>query len=100
MFVAIEAEVFCPRCDHPVRVIMTGQAQVNKRSLRVAGPLLGALEHHDCPACGRALRGGDELRRTPYKLAGKDAEAVREYRLRKWGVDEPAELLEVLEAGH
>lgn len=87
MFVAMEAETPCPRCGLAIKVIMTGTARVNKRSIRVNGPLLGAIMHRNCPDCGAEV-GRDGAPRTPYRLGAESEAAVIAYRQRKWGVSD------------
>lgn len=96
MFVALLAATPCPLCAYRVEILMTGTARVNKRSLRVSGPLLGAFRFTRCPECGTDVASDSMRPRSPYVLAPKDAAKVAAYRLRKWGVaDEPGPLVEV-----
>jgi hypothetical protein len=83
MFVALETTVRC-QCGYAIRAVMTGQARINKRSVRITGPLIGALGHHACPECGTEVAG--EVPRSAYKLKEEDAARVAEYRMRRWGV--------------
>jgi hypothetical protein len=85
MFVAMEAQASCPSCEYQVRLIMTGSARINKRSVRVTGPFLGALEHSHCPRCGAEV-GGDGAPRSAYRLCAEDEAKVVAYRERKWGI--------------
>ena len=87
MFVALIATTPCHLCAYRVEILMTGTARINKRSLRVSGPLLGAFRFTSCPECGSDV-GTDEMRpRSAYQLLPRDAEKVAAYRMRKWGVE-------------
>lgn len=83
MFVSLEARTPCLLCGFRDRVIMCGMARVNKRSMRVRGPLLGATGHWKCPECGTVAQG--ELKpRSSYVLDEISARAVADYRARRW----------------
>lgn len=87
VYVAVECASPCTLCNYRVRHVMMGTARVNKRSLRVTGPFLGASFFTRCLECGWDLC-GDSLRpRSAYVLAPEDAAKVAEYRMRKWGVE-------------
>lgn len=99
MFVALIATTPCPLCSYRVELLMMGTARVNKRSLRVSGPLLGACRYAFCPECGSDVRSHGLAPRSAYRLAPEDAVKVAEYRKRRWGVESAAgELVEVREA--
>ena len=83
MFVTLEARTPCLLCGFRDRVIMTGTARVNKRSLRVKGPLLGSVGYWKCPECGTQAQG--ELKpRSPYVLDDASAREVAAYRARRF----------------
>lgn len=86
MFVAMEAHTSCFLCNYQVRVIMCGSARVNKRSVRVIGPLLGAFAYSTCPECGSDVRSASSVPRSAYRLCPEDEAKVIAYRERKWGV--------------
>lgn len=90
MFVALLAATPCPLCAYRVEVLMTGSARINKRSLRVTGPLLGAFRFTRCPECGTDVCGDSMRPRSAYVLAPEDAAKVAAYRMRKWGIEAPA----------
>lgn len=99
MFVAIQATSPCVLCGYRVEMFMMGKATVNKRSLRVSGPLLGAVRYTRCPECGSDVRSHGLVPRSAYYLTPEDAVKVAEYRKRRWGVEsEVGELVEVREA--
>lgn len=68
---------------------MMGTARINKRSLRVSGPLLGAFRFTRCPECGWDVCSDSMRPRSAYVLAPEDAAKLAEYRMRKWGVESP-----------
>jgi hypothetical protein len=83
MFVALEARSRCLLCGFRDRVIMMGTARINKRSMRVQGPLIGSLGYRSCPECGITEQ-GEMQPRSEYVLTAKDAVKVAEYRERRW----------------
>lgn len=89
MFVALLAATPCPLCAYRVEILMMGTARINKRSLRVSGPLLGVLRFSWCPECGSDVRSHGMVPRSGYVLAPEDAAKVAAYRMRKWGVGSP-----------
>jgi len=96
MFVALECTIPCGLCGCRVQAFMMGTARVNKRSLRVTGPLLGALRFPSCPECGTDIRSDGLVPRSAYRLCPEDAAKVAAYRMRKWGVESHVgELVEV-----
>lgn len=86
MFVALEARTPCLLCACQVRILAFGSARVNKRSLRVSGPLLITLDHH-CPECWTSTQ-GSSVPRSAYRLCPEDEAKVIAYRQRKWGVSD------------
>ena len=88
MFVALIAHSPCPLCAYRVEILMMGTARVNKYSLRVSGPLLGAFRFTRCPECGWDVAASESMRpRSAYVLTPEDAAKVAAYRMRKWGVE-------------
>ena len=87
MFVALQATTPCLLCGYRVEVLMMGTARINKRSLRVSGPLLGAVRYTACPECGSDIRSHGLVPRSAYALDPEHAAKVAEYRMRKWGVE-------------
>lgn len=98
MFVALAATTPCVLCGYRVEMLMMGSARVNKRSLRVSGPLLGAVRYTDCPECGSDVRSYGLVPRSAYRLVPEDAEKVAAYRMRKWGVESSVGVLVEVEA--
>lgn len=99
MYVTVEATTPCSLCGYRIYLFMMGDARVNKRSLRVRGPFLGALRYHRCPECGTDVGSDGARPRSAYTLSAEDAEKVAAYRMRKWGVEsEVGVLVEVSEA--
>ena len=89
MIVALETNVFCPACKHPVRYFAVATVRVNKRSIRFTGKsdlILGALEDWKCPGCREEIPRDRPLDREPYRLADADAVKVAEYRRKRWGI--------------
>ncbi|MDQ2875292.1 MAG: hypothetical protein M3Y33_11065 [Actinomycetota bacterium] len=97
MTVTLLAATACP-CGYLWKVVMTGSARVNKRSVRYS-VLLGAIGYKAfrwdlgcpscCPECGLRLRsqredGTETLGRSGYVLRPEDAERVRAYREKRW----------------
>jgi hypothetical protein len=75
---------------------MMGTGRINKCSLRITGPLLGALRFTRCPECGSDVRSDGLAPRSAYRLVPEDAAKVAAYRMRKWGVESHVgELVEV-----
>lgn len=96
MFLAVQATTPCVLCGYRIQVLMMGTGRVNKRSLRIMGPLIGALRFHRCPECGADVRSDGLAPRSAYRLCPQDAEKVAQYRMRRWGVVVPVgELVEV-----
>jgi hypothetical protein len=95
MFVTLKARTPCPLCRYQVGIWMYGRARVNKRSMRVEGPLLGWFEFARCPECGTDVRSLSSAPRSAYRLDGESEAEVIAYRQRKWGVaDAPGPLVE------
>lgn len=85
--VALLAHTPCSLCGYRIETLMTGTARINKRSIRISGPLLGAFRYTRCPEC-RSDVCADEMRpRSAYRLVPEDAVKVAAYRLRKWGAE-------------
>jgi len=93
MFVALETLVTCPApgCGYKIRFLAFATVRVNKRSLRITGggTVLGAFEDWKCPGCREVIPRDRPLDREPYKLSDEDAVKVREYRRKRWGIEDP-----------
>jgi hypothetical protein len=85
MQVTLETHVLCP-CGARIRTIMVATVRVNRRSMRTIGPMIGFLDHTQCPQCGAEIVRG-EMPREAYRLMPDDAAKIAEYRRAKWGID-------------
>jgi hypothetical protein len=95
VFVTMEARTPCPLCRYQVSIRMYGRARVNKRSMRVEGPLLGWFEFTNCPECGTDVRSLSLAPRSAYRLDAESEAEVISCRQRKWGIsDRPGPLVE------
>ena len=88
MMVTLWSATPCLLCAYRIRVLMTASVRVNKRSMRTTGMLLGGLQYGQCPECGEPCRAASLAPRSPYVLDAESAEKVREYRLKRWGIEE------------
>lgn len=79
MTVTLEARMPCTVCGYRLRVIITGSARVNKRSLRLSHTL--SASDRECPECGEPVW---QIAWDRARLRPEDAAKVEAYRLRKW----------------
>ncbi|GIH70291.1 hypothetical protein [Sphaerimonospora thailandensis] len=79
MMLALEAHYPCPVCGCRLRTVMTAEARINKRSLRVE-PFIGVAPG-PCPECGATAQPPDRL---TYELTAKSAADVAAYRAKRW----------------
>lgn len=77
--VALEARYPCSPCGYQLRLLMTAQAVVNKRSTRLK-TFIGVAPG-PCPECGSRT---PPPSRPAYTLTGDSAARVQAYRLRRW----------------
>ena len=87
MTVTLLASTPCLLCGYQTTILMVGTARINKRSMRVQGPLIGAYRFADCPECGTGVH-SSSAPRSAYRLHPDDDAAVRAYRMRRWGIDQ------------
>lgn len=98
MNVIVEATTPCGLCGYRIYLFQIGTARVNKRSIRVRGPLLGAIRYPRCPECGWDVCSDGLRPRSVYTLAAEDAAKVAACRMRKWGVESAVGVLVEAEA--
>lgn len=77
--VALEARYPCIPCGYRLRLVMTAEAVVNKRSARYE-TFIGVAPG-PCPECGNRTPPPVKL---AYSLTAHSAAQVREYRVRRW----------------
>jgi hypothetical protein len=85
VFVSMRASTPCLLCGYRVAVLMCATARVNKRSMKVGGPLLGGFAYHRCPECQTPVD-GELMPRSAYRLYPEDNARVIAYRERRWGI--------------